>query len=102
MVPNLLHCGRQGPTRDALPDALTGGNGWGRAKTNDKTSGPVVETHPEPQVLKLKVIESNQEASRAEGVGFEPTNGASPSPVFKTGAFNRSAIPPLSELVRLV
>jgi integrase len=31
---------------------------------------------------------------RAEGVGFEPTNGTGPSPVFKTGAFNRSAIPP--------
>ena len=31
---------------------------------------------------------------QAEGVGFEPTNGTGPSPVFKTGAFNRSAIPP--------
>ena len=30
----------------------------------------------------------------AEGVGFEPTDGTGPSPVFKTGALNRSAIPP--------
>ena len=29
----------------------------------------------------------------AEGVGFEPTIGF-PMPVFKTGAFNRSATPP--------
>lgn len=29
----------------------------------------------------------------AEGVGFEPTDGC-PSPVFKTGALNRSATPP--------
>src|SRR5690606_30931402 len=29
----------------------------------------------------------------AEGVGFEPTEGC-PSPVFKTGAFNRSATLP--------
>ena len=29
----------------------------------------------------------------AEGVGFEPTDGF-PSPVFKTGAFVHSAIPP--------
>ena len=31
----------------------------------------------------------------AEGVGFEPTIGC-PMPVFKTGAFNRSATPPYS------
>jgi hypothetical protein len=31
----------------------------------------------------------------AEGVGFEPTDPYG-SPVFKTGAFNRSAIPPLA------
>ena len=30
----------------------------------------------------------------AEGQGFEPWIGYSPMPVFKTGAFNRSAIPP--------
>ena len=30
----------------------------------------------------------------AEGQGFEPWVGYSPTPVFKTGAFNRSAIPP--------
>ena len=29
----------------------------------------------------------------AEEVGFEPTDGR-PSPVFKTGAFSRSATPP--------
>jgi len=33
-------------------------------------------------------------AKRAEGVGFEPTVGSDPTPVFKTGALNRSAIPP--------
>ncbi len=32
----------------------------------------------------------------AEEVGFEPTLGF-PKPVFKTGAFNRSAIPPQSK-----
>ena len=31
--------------------------------------------------------------SKAEGVGFEPTR-AHALPVFKTGAFNRSATPP--------
>jgi hypothetical protein len=31
----------------------------------------------------------------AEGVGFEPTDPYG-SPVFKTGALNRSAIPPIS------
>jgi hypothetical protein len=30
----------------------------------------------------------------ADGVGFEPTRGARPLPVFKTGAFNRSATHP--------
>ena len=30
----------------------------------------------------------------AVGMGFEPMNGTSPLPVFKTGAFNRSATPP--------
>ncbi len=30
----------------------------------------------------------------AEGQGFEPWKGYKPLPVFKTGAFNRSAIPP--------
>ena len=33
--------------------------------------------------------------SMAEGVGFEPTDPCG-SPVFKTGALNRSAIPPIS------
>jgi hypothetical protein len=37
----------------------------------------------------------------AEGVGFEPTDGF-PSPVFKTGAFVHSAIPPSSVPVRPV
>ena len=32
-------------------------------------------------------------AKMAEGQGFEPWDGL-PSPVFKTGAFNRSATPP--------
>ena len=31
----------------------------------------------------------------AERVGFEPTMGYKPMPVFKTGAFNRSATSPL-------
>ena len=30
----------------------------------------------------------------AEGQGFEPWIGYKPMPVFKTGAFNRSATPP--------
>ncbi len=30
----------------------------------------------------------------AEEVGFEPTVGYKPTPVFKTGAFNHSATPP--------
>jgi hypothetical protein len=30
----------------------------------------------------------------AERVGFEPTVGGYPTPVFKTGAFNRSATSP--------
>lgn len=31
----------------------------------------------------------------AEGVGFEPTEVVETSPVFKTGAINRSATPPI-------
>ena len=38
-------------------------------------------------------LPSNGNNSRAEEVGFEPTIGF-PIPVFKTGALNRSAIPP--------
>ena len=34
----------------------------------------------------------------AEGVGFEPTVGK-PTPVFKTGTFGRSVIPPGTRLV---
>ena len=34
--------------------------------------------------------------SLAERVGFEPTKGYKPLPVFKTGAFNRSATSPMS------
>ena len=34
----------------------------------------------------------------AEEVGFEPTKGYKPLPVFKTGAFNRSATLPSSQL----
>jgi hypothetical protein len=34
----------------------------------------------------------------AEEVGFEPTNGC-PLPVFKTGAFNRSATLPETDLL---
>lgn len=33
----------------------------------------------------------------AEEVGFEPTKGYKPLPVFKTGAFNRSATLPSSQ-----
>ena len=40
--------------------------------------------------------EENRENCELEavGVGFEPTKGAKPLPVFKTGAINRSATPP--------
>lgn len=31
---------------------------------------------------------------KTEEVGFEPTDGGYPSPVFKTGAIDRSATPP--------
>jgi hypothetical protein len=42
--------------------------------------------------VKLTQSESD-ESVRAEGVGFEPTVGK-PTPVFKTGTFGRSVIPP--------
>ncbi len=52
----------------------------------------------EPGKTSQKTAENQGRTSNrifsAEGVGFEPTNGTGPSPVFKTGAFNRSAIPP--------
>ena len=35
----------------------------------------------------------------AEGQGFEPWIGYKPMPVFKTGAFSRSAIPPRRSLL---
>ena len=34
------------------------------------------------------------ERKEAEGVGFEPTRAFWTLPIFKTGAFDRSAIPP--------
>ena len=36
----------------------------------------------------------------AEEVGFEPTKGYKPLPVFKTGAFNRSATLPKSQCLK--
>jgi hypothetical protein len=36
----------------------------------------------------------------AEEVGFEPTKGYKPLPVFKTGAFNRSATLPNSQCLK--
>ena len=38
--------------------------------------------------------DSNNTEEKAVGVGFDPTLETSPKPVFKTGAFSRSAIPP--------
>ena len=35
----------------------------------------------------------------ADGVGFEPTRGSHPLPVFKTGAFDRSATHPESDII---
>ncbi len=37
----------------------------------------------------------------ADGVGFEPTRGCTPLPVFKTGAFNHSATRPQGRRFRL-
>ena len=48
---------------------------------------PQSSTLAPPQIVKVFA---------AEEVGFEPTLGF-PKPVFKTGAFNRSAIPPQSK-----
>ncbi len=39
-------------------------------------------------------IRKSLKINMAEGVGFEPTDPCG-SPVFKTGALNRSAIPPI-------
>ena len=36
----------------------------------------------------------------AEGVGFEPTVGDKPTPVFKTGALDHSATPPQGRVWR--
>ena len=53
-----------------------------------------------PQYVCCGVYASNSEQSKcnldcqAEGVGFEPTVGLSPTSVFKTDAFVHSAIPP--------
>jgi hypothetical protein len=38
----------------------------------------------------------------AEGVGFEPTRRLRRPPVFKTGAFNRSATPPRGAALRML
>src|SRR5436305_4579841 len=40
--------------------------------------------------------------ARAEGAGFEPAVRGRRTPVFKTGAFNRSASPPSRRLARIV
>ena len=38
----------------------------------------------------------------ADGVGFEPTRDLAPLPVFKTGAFNRSATHPQRDIISTV
>jgi hypothetical protein len=42
----------------------------------------------------MKLCERGRTMVLAEGVGFEPTRERNPLPVFKTGAFNHSAILP--------
>ncbi len=39
-------------------------------------------------------MEMREKREKAEGVGFEPTRAFWTLPIFKTGAFDRSAIPP--------
>ena len=51
-----------------------------------------------PKGLPFAMRRAASESARlAEGVGFEPTNGR-PLPVFKTGAFNRSATLPIRRM----
>ncbi len=40
------------------------------------------------------LLKARNRRNLAEGEGFEPPVGVEPTPVFKTGAFDRSAIPP--------
>lgn len=47
----------------------------------------------EPGAL-LGRVKSIPAAGETEEVGFEPTDGQDPSPVFKTGPFNHSGTPP--------
>ena len=42
----------------------------------------------------LKIIKDNMEKRNGGGGGIRTLEGLSPLPVFKTGAFNRSATPP--------
>ena len=63
-----------------------------RGKQTDATaiSDPTPDSPPPEKKEAFRLL------SVAEGVGFEPTD-AFTSPVFKTGAFNRSAISPDNE-----
>jgi len=74
-------------------------------RRTDTESGGVLysksdKTRPNGQIAEVptrRALRSYTESGgvvETEGEGFEPTDGASPSPVFKTGALNRSAIPP--------
>jgi integrase len=64
-----------GCTTDALPDALTGGNERGQGRMIEESDGPGEESHPGPQPLKLKVIESNREQSERREWDSNPRTG---------------------------
>jgi hypothetical protein len=46
------------------------------------------------RILQSLIYMPRRQDCLAERVGFEPTVGYKPTPVFKTGAFNRSATSP--------
>ena len=67
---------------------------WGVRRGWDYRVHPC--TLPFPLLQILKTPQKRGFEYLAERVGFEPTMGYKPMPVFKTGAFNRSATSPKS------
>lgn len=86
----------------AAPGAADGGNGREGSGTVEERRTPsktgAAKGRKGAQPLRLQVLEDDREGLRtprkAEGEGFEPSVRTGPTPVFKTGALNRSATPP--------
>ena len=69
---------------------------------NAEAGGAVITSEKyEGEIILKGVTASSLTTPYSERVGFEPTKGYQPLPVFKTGAFNRSATSPFGVIATL-